>query len=386
MKKALTTVCLAMCISFSCIMLLHSEDTAADYEHQETNDLVTRVKDAAKLIGSKGEAAFSELKKEGSPWKEGKKYVFVLDTDGNMLVHPDSALEGTNQMGLKDQEGKMFVKGLIEKVTGTPGKEEGWFHYQWPEPGSIFSKWKTTFAKRVKTPSGNIYVVCSGLYNIPMEKAFIIDTVNAAVALIEKEGTAAFPAIRDAANQFIYQDTYVFVDNPDGIELVNPAFTEVEGTSLWDYQDEEGKYFTRELIELALTKGSGWVNYLWPKPGQTKQSRKYTYVKKATYGDEVFIAGAGSYLESKIEETTKKLKVLELKSGKKIAAEVIRESKDSVYLALPAGTMQVSYPRSNIKNIRKPTDEELQKIRASLEKTQKQKEKEVTESSEGDLL
>jgi len=381
MKKTVLIIGVTICIIFSGIMLLRSEDTAANYKNQETNDLVTRVKDAAKLIESKGEAAFSELKKGGSARKNEKSYVFVLDTDGNMLVHPDTALDGTNQMGLKDQDGKMIARGLIEKVTEVPGKVEGWFHYQWPEPGSIFSKWKTTFAKRVKGPSGKVYVVCSGLYNMPMEKAFIVDTVNAAAALIEKEGTAAFPTIRDAANEFIYQDTYVFVDDPDGLELVNPAFPGVEGKSLWDYKDEEGKYFTRELIELALTKGSGWVNYLWPKPGQTKQSRKYTYVKKATYGDEVFIVGAGSYLESKIEETAKKLMVLELKTGQKIAAEILRESKNSVYLALPAGTMQVSYPRSKVNNIRKPTEGELQKIRDSLEKTQKDKEKEAAEIS-----
>ena len=33
---------------------------------------------------------------------------------------------------------------------------------------------------------------------------------------------------------------------------------------------------------MAETKGSGWVDYMFPKPGQAEPSQKWAYVKKVT--------------------------------------------------------------------------------------------------------
>jgi len=265
------------------------------YQYKETQDLVSLVKDAAILIKNQGEVVFPEFKKAESKWRHGDIYVFILDTQGTMLVHPDPALEGKNQIGLKDVNNKPIIKGLIKEAANKRG--EGWFHYQWPEPGSIFPLWKSTFVKQATAPSGKSYIVGSGLYNMKMEKEFIVAVVNAAAALIEKEGRRAFPAIRDRSGPFTFLDTYVFIDNPAGVELVNGAFPNVEGRNLMDYKDSTGKYLVREYITVALTRGSGWVDYLWPKPGQSVPSKKHTYVRKVKYGDEVFIVGSGAYLE-----------------------------------------------------------------------------------------
>ena len=130
-----------------------------------------------------------------------------------------------------------------------------------------------------------------------MEKEFIVAAVDSAVLLIEKEGIRAFLAIRDKAGAFTFLDTYVFVGSPEGVELVNGAFPNIEGRNLIDYKDRKGEYFVRNYINLALAKGAGWVDYLWPKPGQSIPSKKHTYVRKAKYGDEIFIVGSGTYLE-----------------------------------------------------------------------------------------
>ena len=130
-----------------------------------------------------------------------------------------------------------------------------------------------------------------------MEKCFVVDIVNDAAALIEKEGKNAFSALRDKSGPFVFMDTYVFVDTPQGIELVNPAFPNLEGTNFMDYKDSTGKFLAREYITLALNKGAGWIDYLWPKPGESTPSRKQTYVRKVVHGNETFIVGSGAYLE-----------------------------------------------------------------------------------------
>ncbi len=45
-------------------------------------------------------------------------------------------------------------------------------------------------------------------------------------------------------------------------------------------KDAEGKYFVRELTELAKTKGEGWVEYSWEHPMTKKIQRKRTFIKK----------------------------------------------------------------------------------------------------------
>ena len=257
--------------------------------------LVSLVKDAAAVVEKEGEAAFPNFKKEGGPWRHGDLYVFIIDMDGNTVLHPDPIIEGKNQSGLRDVNSKPIIQGFLDVVNGDP--KEGWFHYQWPEPGSLFPLWKSSFVQLAIAPSGKKYVVGSGLYNMKMEKGFIVAVVDSAAALIEKEGRAAFPKLRDKTGPFMFMDTYVFVDSPEGVELVNGAFPNIEGRNLLDYKDSRGDSLVRDYIHVALTQGSGWVDYFWPKPGATIPSKKHTYVKKVQCGGDVFIVGSGAYLD-----------------------------------------------------------------------------------------
>jgi len=297
MRKMFLVICLLV---FSVANVFSKETTnvpkdSSVYKYKQTQDLVSLVKYAALAVEEKGEAAFPEFKKENSQWRHDDIYIFIIDTNGNMVLHPDPALEGKNEMGLKDADNRLIVKGFINTVSNN--KREGWFHYLWPEPGSIFPLWKSSFLQLVVAPSGKKYIVGSGLYNMKIEKEFIVNLVDLAAVLIEEEGRAAFPKLRDKTGRFMFMDIYVFVDKPDGVELVNGAFPNIEGRNLIDYKDSKGSFLVRNYIKIALTEGSGWVDYLWPKPGEATPSEKYTYVKKVKYGDETFIVGAGAYLE-----------------------------------------------------------------------------------------
>ncbi|MGB7833914.1 MAG: cache domain-containing protein, partial [Xanthobacteraceae bacterium] len=51
------------------------------------------------------------------------------------------------------------------------------------------------------------------------------------------------------------------------------------------------------MIEVAETKGTGWVDYMFPKPGQTDPSQKWTYVKKVTVDGVPGLVASGFYPE-----------------------------------------------------------------------------------------
>jgi len=114
-----------------------------------------------------------------------------------MLVHADPAMESTNQLDLKDCNGKPITLGLLAAATMVSGKPGGWYHYQWPVPGGMFPRWKSSYVRPVQAPSGKRYIVGCGMYNDRMERAFVIDLVTTAVDLIERRGHAALAALRD---------------------------------------------------------------------------------------------------------------------------------------------------------------------------------------------
>lgn len=120
--------------------------------------------------------------------------------------------------------------------------------------------------------------------------------VNKAAALVESKGKAAFTEFRQRGSEWWSGDVYVFAYSPDGTVILNPAFPAREGRAYHGEKDKKGKAFHDELLNTAQTKGSGWVDYWLPKPGQTEPSQKWSYVK-AVKVDGVQLVGAGFFPE-----------------------------------------------------------------------------------------
>src|SRR4030065_2264120 len=115
------------------------------------------------------------------------------------------------------------------------------------------------------------------------EKAKQIEAlVNKAAALIESKGKAIFPEFRNKDSECFSGKTYLFVYDLKSNVLFNAAFPAREGTNTTGQKDANGKLFHHDFIQRAESKGSGWVDYMFPKPGQTQASRKWGYVKEVT--------------------------------------------------------------------------------------------------------
>lgn len=304
------------------------------YQQEETRQIVALVKDASDLIRTKGEAVFKDFAIAGSRWRQGDTYVFVLDAKGNMLVHPDPALEDHNLLELKDVHGKSIIRGLIA-ATAVPGKPEGWYHYQWAVPGGLLPRWKSTYVRLVTAPSGKSYIAGIGIYNDRMERAFVIDAVKNAAAQIEKDGRAAFPLFHDPAGRFIAKDAYIFVIDRNGVDLVNPGFPSLEGRNILDLKDTHGKQLIREMFQVAQSNGSGWVDYMWPKPGESVSTQKSAYVAKAKLGNQWVLVGCGVYLADapKAAPAAAKMSASELMALVRDAAAVFAKDGDKAYPA-----------------------------------------------------
>ena len=82
-----------------------------------------------------------------------------------------------------------------------------------------------------------------------------------------------------------------------GISLFNAGFPKLEGTDQSGLKDANGKLISVELMKVAQSKESGWVGYMWPKPGQSQPSQKWSYVKAVKIDGAPAYVGAGFYPE-----------------------------------------------------------------------------------------
>ncbi|MER2170822.1 MAG: methyl-accepting chemotaxis protein [Psychrobacillus psychrodurans] len=86
------------------------------------------------------------------------------------------------------------------------------------------------------------------------------------------------------------ENFYFYVVDENGVLLVHPS---LEGESLYDNQTDDGRYFIREVIEVAKD-GGGYVSYDWPLPNNPEKIEpKITYsMEDPNWG---WVIAAGTY-------------------------------------------------------------------------------------------
>jgi signal transduction histidine kinase len=76
---------------------------------------------------------------------------------------------------------------------------------------------------------------------------------------------------------------------------MHPIMYKMEGKLLIDLKDSNGKLFFTAMNEIAKTKGAGWVDYMWPKPGEKTPVLKVSYVKMVKVDGENLVVCCGIY-------------------------------------------------------------------------------------------
>jgi len=302
--KIFFVVCISVLL-FSCSTPKEQEQSI--YQYEQTKELVAFVSEAVQLVEKEGEAAFPEFRKKEGKWFQDDLYIFIWGLDGMRYVYPpDLSGEGKNMIDLKDVNDKPIGRMFIDAVSGKAG--QGWVFYQWPKPGGEEPIWKSTFLSKATTSDGKEFLVGSGLYEMKTEKVFIVDAVNQTIDLIKKDGLKTIDFMRSNASKFIFLDSYVYIKDLHGIEIMNPKNPDLEGKNIYELQDANGKYFVKEELEILQTQADCWMDYMWPKPGETEPSKKVVYVKKVIVGQDTLVVGCGYYPESAESEKDEQIK------------------------------------------------------------------------------
>jgi cytochrome c len=128
----------------------------------------------------------------------------------------------------------------------------------------------------------------------------VVQKVNEAVTLIQAKGEAAFDTFRDKNGPFVWKDSYLFVQDIEGVMYMHPFNRKLEGMNMISAKDANGKLFTGEQIAIVTSPaGQGWMEYWWVKPGEKEASQKVSFIKKVP--GTKFMVGAGIFNFSKEE-------------------------------------------------------------------------------------
>ena len=126
--------------------------------------------------------------------------------------------------------------------------------------------------------------------------AELVRYVERAAKLVEASGASACTSF--AEPKWMAGEYYVFVtDAQTNVTVCHPVRADLVGKEQTDLQDSSGKYFIREMMAVAGgPQRRGWVDYTWPRPGESAPATKAAYVIGVTGPDgRQYVVGSGAY-------------------------------------------------------------------------------------------
>ena len=116
--------------------------------------------------------------------------------------------------------------------------------------------------------------------------------VQEGAAFVQAHGKEkALAEMNNPKGRFVKGELYIYVYDFNGVVLAQPANPKLVGKNLLEVPDADGKFFRKEAIELAKTKGEGWVDYKYKNPVNNKVEHKTSYVLKVND----LVLGCGVY-------------------------------------------------------------------------------------------
>lgn len=129
------------------------------------------------------------------------------------------------------------------------------------------------------------------VYAATLEEAKVLSE-KAAMFWKTHDKDKAIAEFNNAKGQFVKGDLYIVAHDFKGLVLAHGANASLVGVNLYDQREPNGdKYFVKEEIEIAKTKGSGWITYSWTNPATKKIQPKKSWVQRIEGTDAFVLCG-----------------------------------------------------------------------------------------------
>ncbi|WP_424191528.1 cache domain-containing protein [Ampullimonas aquatilis] len=250
----------------------------------QAKDLLDKATAAYK---KQGKAVFAQFDKRPSQYSHRDLYVFVLGTDGVLKATSNNpeALVGKNVLEVRDAAGYRIFNEMLE---ATSASATGEVSYVWRNPDTNKVENKTALLQKV---DGVILGV--GYYLPRATKELAHAFLDSALAEMKEVGPEkAYAKFNDTNGSYVRNDLYVFAIGLDDAKYraygQNPKRV---GEYVGEMRDAAGTSIVAKMIEIAKTKGSGTLDYVWRNPVTNKVEKKTSYIQRE--GDALI--GVGYY-------------------------------------------------------------------------------------------
>ncbi|HVO65108.1 MAG TPA: cache domain-containing protein [Syntrophales bacterium] len=137
---------------------------------------------------------------------------------------------------------------------------------------------------------------CQNVKNVVDVAYTVMSEYNAMVAKGELSlDKAQQEALLRIKNLRYNKDEYFWINDLGPKMIMHPFKPELDGKDISGMKDPNGKNLFVEMVNVCKSKGEGFVEYIWPKPGMTKPVPKISYVK--LFEPWGWIIGSGLYFD-----------------------------------------------------------------------------------------
>ncbi len=272
--------------AFTVVEKLHAQSATADAIKEQYGKKLKSLVDIPHALIEKEYAAAAGAGSEpgsggGIPMDQAKRrameavkairygrdgYFWINDTDARMLMHPIAPALNGKPMGKYTKNGKIvtaegtdtpFIREMV-RVCEQSADGEGTVSYLWPAPGDS-NKWvrKVSFVRLFKPWN---WIVGTGVYVTEAELDAMERAKNMVVSMRYGKGD------------------YFYIVDEEHTLLAHPV-RENWGNNRKDARDADGKFYMREIVRMGMSRGTGFVDYKYPKVGSDTPEPKLSYFR-----------------------------------------------------------------------------------------------------------
>ncbi|MDD2853483.1 MAG: cache domain-containing protein [Desulfuromonadaceae bacterium] len=147
-----------MVVMAAATAFLYSATLAGASERATKKEAEAMVKKAVAAYKANGEKSFAEFTAPSKTFVSKDLYIVVYDMHGKCVAHGQNAKQvGKELMGMKDPDGKAFVKERVDLATS---KGKFWQDYKFTDPLTKKVLAKQMYCEKVDEKA----IICGGVY------------------------------------------------------------------------------------------------------------------------------------------------------------------------------------------------------------------------------
>ena len=233
-------------------------------------------------------------------FNNGIGYFWINDYQPNMIMHPIvTSLDGKSLKEYKDPNGVFLFNEMVKQVEQN---KYGFVNYQWLNPKSEKVEDKISYVFEFHPEGSDIkWIIGTGEY------------YSVLINSLKEKAKSVIKNLRYGTNNVGY---FWINDNSDPIPrmIMHPTVPSLNGKILdnkkYNCALGKGQNLFQAFVEVTKNNGTGYVDYLWPKPtkdGLTEEQSKLSYVM--LFKEWGWIIGTGVYTDEITSMINKEKKI-----------------------------------------------------------------------------